>query len=358
MVSNQPYARFHTLELKSVLIKKIGHQRADRYFDLLRRLFSFKTTKSEFDKVCVKIIDRENIALHNHLIKSILKNACVAKVPPSKGAKKEGCNINGKSVNEYQRNCLQSLYGDGFASSPRKGRSPVNWDRKFRDRPSPLCPLGKPQSILSEEPSSRMQEQQSATELLSLGSRPPVEVASVEEGEEVEQMTSSPGVQSRSPVTAPFGISISKDGARKTLSNLSACKNYLRQTCLNNGELPDTRSLRSRLEMTLEAESISVSVECVNLLNNALDAYLKGLIEPCMGLAAISHNNWQLKSVNGIVTTGLNNGMFPGKYMPGAKELHYASMTEFLVSVQSNPQLLGEDRPTQLEKISLCASEE
>ncbi|KAF2294563.1 hypothetical protein GH714_012622 [Hevea brasiliensis] len=280
--------------------------KADKYFDQLTRLFSFKITKSEFDKFCIKIIGRENIPLHNLLIRSIIKNAYLAKVPPSKGIKRVGSSLNVKTANGCQRNCLQSLYGDAFPPSPRKGRSPVNRDRKFRDRPSPLGPLGKPQSVVCEELNSRAQEQQSATELLSLGSRPPVEVASVEEGEEVEQVAGSPGVQSRSPgvlnrspVTAPLGVSVNLGGARKTLSNVSICGSHLQETCLHTGELPDTRSLRSRLEQKLEMEGISVSVDCVNLLNNGLDMYLKRLIEPCMGLASSRCGTDHLKEVNG-----------------------------------------------------------
>lgn len=357
MLSNQMYTRIDTLDMKSLIIKKIGHQKADKYFDQLRRFFSAKITKNEFDKFCIRIIGRENIPLHNRFIRSIVKNACLAKVSPPKGVKKVGSDLTVKTANGYQRNCLQSLYGDAFPSSPRKGRSPVNRDRKFRDRPSPLGPLGKPQSVVCEELNSRAQEQQSATELLSLGSRPPVEVASVEEGEEVEQVAGSPGVQSRSPVTAPLGISMNLGGARKALSNVSICSNYLQVTCLNSGELPDTRSLRSRLEGKLEMEGMRMSVDCVNLLNNGLDAYLKRLIEPCMGLAGSRCRKEHLKKENDQFIRGLN-GMLPGRYMQRQTESVCASMLDFYVAMESNPQILGEDWATQLEKISLRAFEE
>ncbi|KAJ6905795.1 LOW QUALITY PROTEIN: hypothetical protein NC652_023526 [Populus alba x Populus x berolinensis] len=108
---------------------------------------------------------------------------------------------------QKERNPIHSLMPIGFWYRVwiyEEALSPVNRDCKFRDRPSPLGPLGKPQSVECEELNARGQEQQSATELLSLGSRPPVEVASVEEGEEVDQMAGSPSVQSRSPVTAPL----------------------------------------------------------------------------------------------------------------------------------------------------------
>ncbi|KAF2320933.1 hypothetical protein GH714_032038 [Hevea brasiliensis] len=299
----------------------------------------------------------ENIRLHNCLIRSILKNACLAEVPPSKGIKRVGSSVNIKTAKGYQRNCLQSLYGDAFPPSPRKGRSPVNRDRRFRDRPSPLGPLGKPQSVVCEELNSRAQEQQSATELLSLGSRPPVEVASVEEGEEVEQVAGSPGVQSRSPVTAPLGVSMNLGIARKTLSNASVCGGDLQETCLHTGELPDTRSLRSLLERKLEMEGLSVSVDCVNLLNSGLDTYLKRLIEPCVGLASSRCGNDHLKKVAGQFTPGLN-GLSPGRNIRRLTESVYVSMLDFRVAMEANPQILGGDWATLLEKISLHSSEE
>ncbi|KAG4212811.1 hypothetical protein ERO13_A01G008600v2 [Gossypium hirsutum] len=327
---NQDHVRIDTLELKSLIVRKIGHQRAEKYFDQLRKLFGLKIGKSEFDKSCVKIIGRESIPLHNRLIRSIIKNACVSKVPPSKTIRKVGSNL--QVGNGYQRNCLQSLYRDAFPPSPRKGRSPVSRDRKFRDRPSPLGPLGKTQSIVPEESISKTQDQ-SATELLSLGSRPPPDVASVEDGEEVEQVAGSPGVQSRSPVTAPIGISINFSGARKSLPS------YHPGTCQTKGELPDTRSLINRLQKKLETEGINIPVDCVNLLNNGLDAYLKRLIEPSIRLAGL-----RSRSRN---------------YSQRAGERSFnASMMDFRAAMELNPRVLGEDWPLQLEKISLSSLED
>ncbi|OMO73940.1 Transcriptional coactivator Hfi1/Transcriptional adapter 1 [Corchorus capsularis] len=354
MMLNQNCARVDTLELKALIVRKIGHQRAEKYFDQLKRLFCLKIGKSEFDKSCIKTIGRENIPLHNRLIRSIIKNACTARVPPVKVIRKGGSNL--QVGNGYQRNCLQSLYGDAFPPSPRKGRSPVNRDRKFRDRPSPLGPLGKPQSVVYEESVSKAQEQ-SATELLSLGSRPPAEVASVEDGEEVEQMAGSPGVQSRSPVTAPLGISINFGGARKALSNAFSCNNYQLETCQNKGELPDTRSLRSRLQQKLETEGMNVSMDCVNLLNNGLDAFLKSVIEPCVRLARSRSGNESLRQPNGQFGPRWN-GMSPRHHLQHSEKPFYASLLDFRAAMELNPQVLGEDWALQLEKISLGSFED
>lgn len=358
MSPNENHSRINTLELKALVSRKIGPERAKKYFDQLRRLFSCKISKCQFDKFCIRIIGRENIPLHNQLIKAIIKNACVAKVPPLKGNRKVENTLNVKISNGFQRNSLHSLYGDAFPPSPRKGRSPGSRDRKFRDRPSPLGPHGKPESVVCDELVSKAEEQQSATELVSLDSRPPVEVVSVEDGEEVEQMAGSPGVQSRSPVTAPLGICMNLTGARKSLSNVSVSSDYHPETCQNSGELPDTRSLRSRLVRKLEMEEgISVSVDCVNLLNNALDVYLKRLIEPCMGLAGSRCGNDHFKPLSHQFRPGIGQ-MLSGRYAQRAARSTNISMFDFRVAMELNPQILGPDWAIQREKICLRDYEE
>lgn len=324
MVANHHFTRVDVLELKEMIYQKIGRQRAEKYFDQLQRLFRAQISKASFDKLCILTIGRENLSLHNRLIRSILKNGCLAKVPPQILKKVDG-SLSIKVANGYQRSCLQSLYGDAFPQSPRKSRSPVYRDRKNRDRPSPLGPLGQSPNVTFEEGVPRVQEQQSATELLSLGSRPPVEVVSVEDGEEVEQAAASPSIQSRSPVTAPFGIPMNFGGARQALRSLCVSADHIGPlTCQGSGELPDTRSLRSLLEKRLEQEGLSVSLECANLLNDGLDVFLKRLIGPCIEIA-------QLQS--------------------GKQRARCARMLDFHVAVQSNPCILGEDWPLQLEKI-------
>ncbi|KAK6136924.1 hypothetical protein DH2020_029330 [Rehmannia glutinosa] len=323
MVGNHHFTRIDTQELKDLIYRKIGHERAERYFDQLKRYFSFKLSKADFDKSCIRTIGKENISLHNKLIRSILQNACQAKTPPQKLRKVEGLNV--KVANGYQRNCLQSLYGESFPQSPRKCRSPINRDRKFRDRPSPLGPLGKSPSLTCEETVSRIQEQQSATELHSLCSRPPI----VEEGEEVEQYSESLDVRRWSSITAPPGVSVNSVGARNTYNNFG-------DTCQSSGELPDTRSLRSHLEKKLALEGVGISMECANLLNNGLDVFLKRLIEPCIAIAGSRHTDSRILGRQ-------SNGLLPGRFD--------VSMLDFRVAMESNPRLLGENWSTQLEKI-------
>ncbi|CAG7885033.1 unnamed protein product [Brassica rapa] len=284
MGSDQNSSRSDTSEIKSLIYRQIGTQRADIYFHQLGRFFAARITKPEFDKLCLKTIGRQHLSLHNRLIRSLIKNATVAKSPPSRYAKKGGSFVrlsNGK----------QSIR------------------RKFRDRPSPLGPLGKPQSVTTTTTS--------ATELMSLGSRSPLEV---EEGEEVEQVAGR-----SSSVTAPLGVGMSL--RRKALS----CSGF--NTCQSSGELPDTRTLRSRLEM----EGVKVSMDSVSLLNSGLDVFMRRLIEPCLSLASArcGGNGQQRRRVSSCV-----------------------SMSDFRAGIELNPQVLGEEWPILLEKICSRALDE
>ncbi|KAL3843865.1 hypothetical protein ACJIZ3_001268 [Penstemon smallii] len=336
MVGNHHFTRVDTHELKDFIYRKIGHQRAHKYFDCLKRFLALKLTKPDFDKSCIRTIGRENIPLHNRLIRSILQNACEAKIPPQKAR---------KVSNGYSKNPLQSLYGDSFPKSHRKCRSLVKRDRKFRDRPSPLGPLGKSSSITYEETITRIQEQQSdQTELHSLCSRLPM----VEDGEEVEQ---SPIVRRWDSVTAPIGVSLNKGGARKaSYYGFRLCN--LEETCENRGELPDSRTLMSRLEKKLGLEGVGISMDCANLFNNSLDLFMKRLIEPCLGLAGS-----RCKNPRSIIGRRSSNQLMSGYNETLSERLgqpKYASMLDFRVAMESNPRKLGQDCSIQLEKMREC----
>lgn len=330
------YTRVDTLELKDVIYQKIGHERADKYFDQLKRFLSLKLSKVEFDRSCIRTIGRENVPLHNRLIRSIAQNACQSRIPPQKARKVEGLNV--KVSNGYHRNSLQSLYGDAFPQSPRKCRSPVSRDRKFRDRPSPLGPLGKSPSITCEETVTRTQEQQSATELHSLCSRPPIDVVSVEEGDEVEQCNGSLDFRRWSPVTAPYGVSVSRNVAHTPEVGRCGFKDdSCVESCENRCELPDSFSLRRCLEKKLESQGVGISLECADVINNSLDVYLKRIIEPCVSISSSKCRDPR------------NLGWESNKAV---------SMLDFRVTMESNPRLLGADWPVQLEKICHHAFEE
>ncbi|KAF8112775.1 hypothetical protein N665_0062s0118 [Sinapis alba] len=264
--SDQCSSRLNTLEIKSLIYQKLGHSRANTYFHHLGKFLTSRIiSKSDFDKLCINTIGRENVPLHNRLLRSILKTATVAKSPPPRYLKRSA-----------------------FPPSPRKCRS-----KKFRDRPSPLGPLGKPQSITTTN-------DESMSKLLRLP---------MEEGEEVEQSLQS----SRSPLTAPLGVSFT--GVRR-----SVCRSG--ETCQNSGELPDTMTLKSVLERRLEKEGITLSMDSANVLNSGLDAFITRLIKPCLSLV----------------------------------QRQRVSMLDLRAAMELNPHVLGEDWPIHLEKISSRAS--
>ncbi|MCH92669.1 transcriptional regulator of RNA polII SAGA subunit, partial [Trifolium medium] len=92
----QQSSRIDLGELKIQIVKKIGPDKSKRYFYYLNRFLSQKLSKNEFDKLCFRLVGRENLPLHNHFIKSILKNACQAKTPPSvhpSGSSKSGAHV-------------------------------------------------------------------------------------------------------------------------------------------------------------------------------------------------------------------------------------------------------------------------
>lgn len=353
MPASQLPTQIESLELKCQIERKLGSQAAEKYFSLLNRFLSLKLGKSQFDKFCIDTLGRENIGLHNQLIRVILKNSCFPESAPSKESKTGG-SLNVKVANGYQRSSLQSLCRDVFSQSPRKGRTLR--DRKFRDRPSPLGPLGKVHSAACEDSVPKIHEQQSASELLSFGSRPPGEVISVEDGEEVDQAAGSPGIHSRSPVRAPLGVCINMKGTKKARYNEPASASYA-ETCYSRGELPDNGSLRNRLEQKLEKEGLKVSMDCVNLLNTGLDVYLKRLIKPCLESAGSRSGHKSINREHGEFILGLN-GLQPVRYLQKQTRCTVASILDFRVAMELNPQILGEDWPVQLEKVCMRAAEE
>lgn len=315
MPSVRRCSRIDTFELKLQMERRIGSQNAQKYFNLLTRYLSLKIKKSEFDKLCVGFIGGENIKLHNELIKAIVINANFSKTPPPNQVKHDGQLSSKVASAAHSRTGLQAI----FPQSPKKVRTPNLRERKFKDRPSPLGIYEK------------TQEQQSATELFSLGSKPPIEVTSVEDGEEVDQNSISPGIHSRSPVSAPFGVTIHSKETRKTL-NIGSCFNSHTDTCHYTGQLPPTSSLASRLKHKLKMEGLDISMDCSNLLNNGLDSFLKKVIKPSLELA----NSRCLKNPNRPFSL---------------------SMLDLRVATETNPKILGEDWPIQLEKVLFYDSE-
>lgn len=402
----QQSSRIDVAELKVQIVKKIGAERARRYFYYLNRLLSQKLAKSEFDKLCSRVLGRENVLLHNQFIRSILKNAFHAKTPPPfhdagpTNSIVEDGHEQSRAVTAIQTP-NSPIWSNGALPS-WKGR-PVN--RKPRERPSPLGPNGKldygPQWVsvedngskvliengqltpcdyqrpvqplqgVAELPENQMQVSVQQPKGTPRHSKDHTGLAAVEDGEEVEQ--ASHLKFSRSRVIAPLGIpfcSSSVGGARKALT-VPSSDNMV--SYFDSGGLFDTEILRKRMEQIAGAQGLGgVSMECANMLNNMLDVYLKRLIKSCVDLVGARSKNEPKKHhpVKQPIQSKMVNGMWPSNHLhmqsssgpievnPEQRLLCSISLLDFKVAMELNPQQLGEDWPLLLEKICMQMFEE
>ncbi|GAV77887.1 SAGA-Tad1 domain-containing protein [Cephalotus follicularis] len=417
----QQSSRIDLGDLKAQIVKKIGAEKAKRYFYNLSRFLSQKLTKSDFDNFCIRTFGRENIRLHNQLIRSVLRNACQAKTPPplhevgptksliqtakSSPSREDWHEQSGSLVPNHNQNV--PIWSNGVLPvSPRKVRSGMR-DRKFRDRPSPLGPNGKVECVshhstgtedigsknhlengeltpcdyqrpvqhlqaVAEQPNNeRGGTIQRPTEKSRIRNKDQAETAFVEDGEEVQQDTHLSF--SRSPLLAPLGIPIcsaSVGGARKAIP-LASSGDFV--SYYDSGGLSDTETLRKRMEQIAAAQGLGgVSMDCANMLNNMLDVYVKRLIRSCVDLVGPrSAHESRKHPVHKQQVQGKNiNGMWPSNHLHMQSSTGHAevmqeqrprcsiSLLDFKVAMELNPQQLGEDWPLVLEKICMHALEE
>ncbi|CAA7034616.1 unnamed protein product [Microthlaspi erraticum] len=238
--------RTDTLELKSEIEKKIGRAKTERYLDLLSKFLSLKISKSDFDKLIIATVRKENISLHNALLRGIIKNVSLSK---SKSGLEEADKTKKNQQNGVFQTSLsfQSLCKD-LPKSPRKGRT---HRRFFKD-----CNGSKGKSQITEV-------------VVSSNGK------SMEDGEEVDQFIRCWRSQ---PIEAPFGVNL-RDVIKRR---------HRLGTCHSSRELPDSISLKKKLEddLGIVEEGLEVSAGFANSLNVGLDVFLKRLIRSCLELAA------------------------------------------------------------------------
>lgn len=428
--SQQQHSRINLSELKAQIAKKLGPDKSQKYFNCLNRFLSQKLGKAEFDKLCYLTLGRENLPLHNQLIGSILKNACHGRVPPPAsemevpnsvkvGRKRSPPKEGGPSPAQTPMPLPPLIWGNGdvLLMSPRKVRSGIR-DRRIRDRPSPLgrngktdlashpsavddeavrkgvmengdwnsCDLQRPiqhhqglaeqpedeRSISLPPPNKRPRMKRSPPDsMIPVHSICPVDdvVVVYEEAEHASAVNST-----RSPLQAPLGIpfcSASVGGARRALPAASSSGSFA--SSVDCGELSNTESLKKRMEQIAGMVGLNgVSMDCANLLNNALDTYLKRLIKSCVELVGAKSGQEPIKhSMNKLLPHGnLINGVLPGHHKHiqssgGSGEVAQQpksrcpiSLLDFKVAMELKPQQLGEDWPLLLEKICLHPCEE
>ncbi|CAN0899686.1 hypothetical protein LINGRAHAP2_LOCUS20421 [Linum grandiflorum] len=405
----QQGSRIDLVQLRSQILKKIGAERSKKYFFNLNRFLSQRQSKSDFDKSCFRLLGRENLPLHNQLIRAILKNASLGKAPPPThdvGPAKSAiqmakCSSEREDVHDLVPNQSPNvpIWSNGVLPvSPRRIRSCMR-DRKIRDRPSPLGPNGKVECVSHQSiglddgggkaitvtgngDCSPCDFQRPMQHLQALAEQPENEKeASVQRsmenrttvlgrGEEVEQANHL--AFSRSRVFAPLGIPsclASILGSRKATPVTSSDEFAM---CYNSGVLSDTEMLKQRMEQIAVSQGLEgVSMDCANMLNNMLDMYLGRLIKSCVELvrARASHDQRKQpglkqqftgkgkgKAVNGVWPSNhslMQNSNGSIEAMQEQRPRCSISLLDFKVAMELNPQQLGEDWPLLLERICM-----
>ncbi|KAJ1266013.1 hypothetical protein BS78_08G118300 [Paspalum vaginatum] len=303
-------ARVDTLELKSQILKRLGHQRAELYFRGLRKFLGCQLGRDEFERICVAALGKENIKLHNFLIQSILANACASDGPPPPPSKQAA------TGNSQTSTVSNGTLTNGLLSARRV--RPLT-TKRFGDKPSPIgkSPLGHP----------------GAGEFVSAGSKAMQEVISVEDGEEVDQARGSPVcVQSQSPIRAPLGVPMPLSSEPST--------SYSSDVCYNNGELPDSQSLSKLLDDKLKAQGLSLPKECADVLNSGLNAYIGQMLKACLGVAKARGNSRMMRQANGRIAASVSSGQNNG-FPLGSSCCYKASLLDLSTAVQSNARLVG-----------------
>ncbi|KAF8650044.1 hypothetical protein HU200_064084 [Digitaria exilis] len=261
-------ARVDTHELKAQIVKRLGRQRAELYFRSLSRFLGCQLDKGDFEKICVAAFGKENIKLHNLLVRAILGNACLSDGPPPSKQAPTG--------NSQTSTVSNGTLTNGLLTARRV--RPLG--KRFGDKPSPIgkSPLGH----------------LGAGEFVSAGSKALQEVISVEDGEEVDQTRGSPVcVQSQSPIRAPLGVQKAQNSQPST-----CCSS---DVCYNNGELPDSQSLSKLLEDKLKAQGLSMRLpkECADVLNSGLNVYMSRMLKAALGVAKARGNSLRMRQANG-----------------------------------------------------------
>ncbi|KAA8540577.1 hypothetical protein F0562_024504 [Nyssa sinensis] len=386
------------------------------------RLLSLKLSKVEFNKLCLQIVGRENIPLHNQFVRSILKNACNAKVPPSfhdkDVFKSTKAAADKEPANGYQKsglhpsptqdpNPLALSNGDILPFSSRRVRSGIN-DRRVGDRPSPLGPNGKVDFASQQSTTTRdndsnvilengdltqcdiqrpvqhhqgiMEQAENESDMhhlpakLSSSNRLPDGSVSVHSKDQIEGVVEhGKEVSARSLLHAPLGIPfcpVSVGAAHKAMhtANSSICA-----SSFDSGGLLDTKMLRERMELIAATQGLEgVPMDCANLLNNGLEAYLKRLIKSCIELVGArsgqepTKNSTHKHQAHGKLVNGVRPGHHyqmqsssrPLEDMQEQRPHYPISLLDFRIAMELKPQQLGEDWPLLLEKICTHAFEE
>ncbi|KAK4742612.1 hypothetical protein SAY87_000613 [Trapa incisa] len=288
--------RINLSEMKAQLFKSLGPARSVQYFDCLQRLLSLRLSKVEFDKLCLKLLGKENLSLHNQLIRAVQLNASIRKIST--------LGLNGEA---------------NFVSLSHK-RASENGRWRSHDSQKLLHHHQQPIGDAFTSGQNRCKSQ----------------ALVVERCNNVDKFRRR---QHHTPIRTLFH-QVSERG--------HSSRSY------DNGELPDTISLKEQMQQIAINQGLKgVTLDCANMLSLGLNSYLKTLIASCIQLVrtgsmnkvpCTSHQRDQVQQKVG-------NGVF----LQEEKPRFPITMLDVRAATELIPQELGEDWPSMLERISVHA---
>ncbi|KAG6418222.1 hypothetical protein SASPL_120423 [Salvia splendens] len=388
------HSRINLVELKTQIVKKLGPEGSNQYFYYLQKFLNLKLSKVDFDKLCLRVLGRENISLHNQLIRSILRNACCAKsLPPAchrNDASKHGMHVGIQEIRSdgYQQNGSHIVKapasgspglsnGDDILRFHQRKQDLVSVIGEVGDRRSTLGPNGKTsfpplvaattQPILENGdlklPGSGISVQEAEDERENMAShsaklpavrKSPDSPRGVHSKEQME-LVGNHGrkeASSRSVLQAPLGVplcTVSIGGACRALPSASSCRSI---GTFDDNTLLDSHVLSDRVENIALAQGLKgVSVDCATSGHEStMNSSNKSPTPVKLDNGVKPGHQHQMPNGRTHPNQMLNNGA--DKYqMQEQKVLHKISLQEFRVAMELNPRQLGEDWPLLLEKI-------
>jgi hypothetical protein len=393
--SQQQNGRIDLRELKAQLEKRVGPDRSRRYFGYLNGYLSERLSRQDFEKLCLQTLGKENLQLHNRLIRSVLYNAYQAKCPPPPSDVGRPVGASVKKVSQAAE-VLNTCNGDARLSQVQ-GSRPIGTlqDHALKNRMHNMGPNCRVPAAVNHN-----QVAHAVSGSLDNGALSPLELkrpVHSQQCEPAEPLAKHPRVDQnlilqrrsmsstaehsaeilKSHVRAPLGIpfcSASVGGARKFPQPPIGASDGRFNSSFEHGELSNTELLHSRMEKTAETLGLAgVTMDSAELLNCALDKYLKNLIRSSVQLVGGSvqgdarkgtpsyKQQAYGKQINGVLLPNQVHMQSSSGSSGATNEIrsnHLISINDFKVAMQLNPQQLGEDWPILLEKICLCSSEE
>ncbi|XP_065868324.1 uncharacterized protein [Euphorbia lathyris] len=351
------HSRVNLAELKTHIVEKVGVERSKLYFYYLNKFLNLKLSKVEFNKLCFRVLGRENIPLHNQLICSILKNACNAKATPPSSHRKEVSATISDGSHTFSNGKVDfashhsTITGDNIASEDDGLQKLLQHHQVIFERAE------RDGEVFFHHPLKTLQSKQSIDGSISVQDKEQSELSVVQGRKETSAL---------SALVAPLGIpfcNASVGGARKPLPlpSIHRCA-----SSYDTGAILESHSLRERMQKIAAAHGLDgVSMDSANLLKHSLDVFLKSLIKSCVQLVGTSCGSdvMEKDSRKHNSQGKLVNGLLPGHRMPvqsssrlldgmqGQRSQFSISLLDFKVAMELTPQQLGEDWPLLLEKI-------